>query len=402
MPALLDRAEPNLVALLVPRWKTLLVCAALGLGAGVAYALVAPAWYEARLAVLPSQDGENSKLAKVAALGAVAGLSPTVSNEVQRIHAVLSSVSVADAVIAKFDLQGRYGLGSLERTRKRLQEHCNASIELKAGIVALTCEDRDPVIARDLAAYFGEVGNQVFERITVSTARGERRFLEEMVGKTKDDVDRASTALREFQERHRVLDLPAQSKAVISAMATLEGDLISKRLQLSYLRGFASADEPRVRQLSDQTAIEERELRRLESSSDAKGDPKSPNADDDHGSAGFFPEALRVPGLRFELEQLLRTQTIQETVYGVLTERLAMARVDEARDTAAFQILDAPTVPTIASRPRGARIAGLATAGGLAAGVVFLLAPTWWRRRVLPVIRPEVRPDMRPTKELGS
>lgn len=375
----------DFAATLIPRWKTLLICAALGLALGVGYAVLAPAWYEARLAVLPAQDGENSKLAKVAALGAVAGLSPTVSNEVQRIHAVMTSVSVADAVIAKFDLKTRYGAKSLEKARKRLQEHCGATIELKAGIVALTCEDTEPEVARDLAAYFGEVGNAVFERITVSTARGERKFLEQMVAKTKDDVDRSSSALRAFQEQHHVLDLPAQSKAVISAMATLQGDLISKRLQLSYLQGFASAEEPRVRQLSAQTAITERELRRLESDNA----DKKPESDD----AAFFPEALRVPALRFELEKLLRAQKLDETVYGMLTERLAMARVDEARDTAAFQILDAPTTPTTPIRPRGTRIAALAALGGLAAGVLFLLAPIWWRRRVL---------QDRPAKEIGS
>lgn len=382
MPALRGSMELDLAAQLLPRWRTLLVCAALGLAAGVGYALVAPAWYEARIAVLPAQDGEGSKLAKVAALGAVAGLSPTVSNEVQRIHAVLTSVSVADSVIDKFDLMERYGARSMEKARKRLTEHCGAAIELKAGIVTVTCEDQDPIVARALTAAFGEVGNEVFERITVSTARGERRFLEQMVAKTREDVDRSSSALREFQERHHVLDLPAQSKAVISAMATLQGDLISKRLQLSYLQGFASAEEPRVRQLSDQAAIEERELRRLEHS----------RADGDD-SADFFPDALRVPGLRFELEKLLRAQKIDETVYGLLTERLAMARVDEARDTAAFQILDAPTVPTTPSRPRAQRIVALATVAGLAAGVAFLLVPVWWRRRL--------RQD-RPAKELAS
>jgi len=388
MPPLLESMEVNLAAQLIPRWKVLLVCAVLGLGAGTGYALLAPAWYEARLAVLPSQDGENSKLAKVAALGAAAGLSPTVSNEVQRVHAVLSSVSVAQAVIAKFELQDRYDARSIEAARKQLQEHCTTSIELKAGIVTVTCEDHNPMIACAITAYFGEVGNQVFERITVSTARGERRFLEQMVAKTKEDVDRSSTALREFQERNHVLDLPAQSKAVISAMATLQGDLISKRLQLSYLKGFASAEEPRVQQLVEQAAIADRELRRLESSSTG----------DDHDNPKFFPGALRVPGLTFELAQLMRTQKIDETVYAMLNERLAMTRVDEARDTAAFQILDAPTIPTTPSRPRRARAAALATVAGLAAGVVFVLAPVWWRRRVLPVFRQ----GNRTTKELGS
>lgn len=396
MPALRDSVEPNLVALLIPRWKALLVCTALGLAAGAGYALVAPEWYEARLAVLPSQDGENSKLAKVAALGAAAGLSPVVSTEVQRIHAVLTSVSVEDDVIAKFQLQQRYGARSIEQTRKRLREHCSTSIELKAGIVALTCEDRDPQFARDLTAYFGEVGNSVFERITVSTARGERRFLEQMVAKAQDDVDRSSRALREYQERHRVLDLTAQSKAVISAIAELEGDLISKRLQLSYLRGFASPDEPRVRQLSEQTAIVERELRRLESSE--PGDGHGAGSAGSAGSAEFFPEALSVPGLRFELEQLLRAQKIHETVYAMLTQRLAMTRVDEARDTPAFQILDAPTIPTAPSRPHLTRVAALGMVGGVALGLAWIFAPTWWRRRV----RPMLRQDTRPMKEIGS
>jgi tyrosine-protein kinase Etk/Wzc len=387
-PELRESVEPSPVAHLIPRWRTVLVCAALGLGAGIGYSLVAPEWYEARLAVLPSQDGENSKLAKLAALGAAAGLSPTVSTEVQRIDAVLSSVSVADTVIARFGLQQRYAARSIEDTRKRLKEHCGTKIELKAGVVVLSCEDQDPQVARDLSAYFGDVGNAVFERITVSTARGERRFLEQMVGKTQDDVDRSSRALRDYQERHRILDLPAQSSAVISAMATLEGDLISKRLQLTYLRGFASAEEPRVRQLSEQVAIGERELHRLESSS----------AGDGRGSAEFFPEALRVPGLRFGLEQLMRAQKLNETVYAMLTQRLAMARADEARDTAAFQILDAPTVPTRPSRPRRVQVIPLATAGGLAGGVLWILAPIWWRRRVLPVIKQ----DPRPTKEIRS
>jgi tyrosine-protein kinase Etk/Wzc len=397
MPELREPGDQSPLALLLPRWKTLLVCAAIGLGAGVGYVLMAPEWYEARLAVLPSQDGENSKLAKIAALGAAAGVSPQVSTEIQRVHVVLTSVSVADAVIAKFELQRRYGARSIEDTRKRLTKHCIISIELKAGIVTVECEDRDPQTARDLTAYFGEVGNAVFERITVSTARGERRFLEQMVEKTKADVERSSTELRDFQERRHVLDLPAQSTAVISAMATLDGDLISKRLQLQYLEGFASREEPRVRQLSDQIAIGERELRRLESSKRDGGDSTGSGSADRDG-AEFFPEAQRVPGLRYQLELLLRAQKIHETVYAMLNQRLAMARVDEARDTAAFQILDAPTVPTTRSRPRRALAVALAMGGGLSAGVALILGPIWWRRRVLPTLNQ----DASLKKEIGS
>ena len=140
-----------------------------------------------------------------------------------------------------------------------------------------------------------------------------------------------------------------------------------------------------MQQLSEQVSIVERELKRLESSKD-----------DDRGTE-FFPDALSVPGLRFELEQLLRAQKIHETVYSMLTQRLAMTRVDEARDTPAIQILDAPTVPTTPARPRGTRVIPLGTAGGLVVGALFILAPSWWRRRVRAVLKPD-----RASKELGS
>ena len=71
-------------------------------------------------------------------------------------------------------------------------------------------------------------------------------------------------------------------------------------------------------------------------------------------SANFFPNAMSVPELRFELEQLMREQKIEETVFGLMTQRYEMASVDEARDTSTFQILDHPTLPTYRSRPTAA------------------------------------------------
>jgi uncharacterized protein involved in exopolysaccharide biosynthesis len=70
----------------------------------------------------------------------------------------------------------------------------------------------------------------------------------------------------------------------------------------------------------------------------------------------MFPPALSVPKLRFELAQLYREQKTQETLYYLLTQRYEMARVDEARDTSTFQIIDHATLPTHKVRPRRAFI----------------------------------------------
>jgi capsule polysaccharide export protein KpsE/RkpR len=311
-------------------------------------------------------------LGVLASLPGVEAFSAAVPSDVQRIQAVLTSNSVSDEVIAKFKLQERYGTSHIEHTRLALREHCITNVDRKSNLVDLTCEDTVPEDAMAMAAYYGEVGNRIFARISASSAHEERKFLEAQVGIARTNVDESSRKLREFQEQHHVVDLGEQSKAVISAMASLEGELVSKQLQLSYLRGFSSPTESSIVQLQQQIGIMEAKLKQLENSQPTVA--VLPPAGSATGpDAKFFPDAIRLPQLRFELEQLLREQKIHETVFLLMTQRFETARVDEARDTSTFQILDSPTLPTYRSRPKRRTSALFGLAGGLGGGVALLL-----------------------------
>jgi capsule polysaccharide export protein KpsE/RkpR len=294
---------------------------------------------------------------------------------------VLASTSVADEVIDKFGLDARYETAHREQTRTALAEHCASFVDRKSGVVSLTCEDKDPAEAKAIAESFGEVGNRVFGRVSVSSAREERAFLEQQVVKARHDVDDASRKLREFQEQHKIIDLPEQSKAVISAMAQIKGEMVSKQIELGYLSGFSGRGESNVQQLEQQIAVMSDKLRQLEETQAARGSGAGSAAT--AGSANFFPNAMRVPELRFELEQLMREQKIEETVFGLMTQRYEMAKVDEARDTSTFQILDHPTLPTYRSRPRRTRSAMFGLGIGFVVACSWILLPAWWRRRVV-------------------
>lgn len=377
------------VALLAAKWRAVAVLGALGGATGLTYGLVAPKWYEATLTVVPSQKSSSPALGLLANLPGADALGASSSTDVQRIQAVLRSNSVADEVIAKFDLKTTYYTPHIEHARLALWEHCSTSADRKSGVVTLTCEDHNPDKAMRIAAYFGEVGNRVFGRISASSAREERKFLETQVVKARNDVDTASRELQEFQEKHKIVDLPEQSKAVISAMASVEGDLVSKQLELSYLSSFSSRSEANVVQLQQQIAIMEAKLKELENSQTAiEPSPDVPaNSGRASGSAAnapnakFFPDAMRVPELRFQLEQLLRAQKIKETVFFLLTQRFETAKVDEARDTSTFQILDQPTLPTYRSRPRPKRLGILGLFAGLSLVAAWVVGPAWWRNR---------------------
>lgn len=380
----------DLVALALSRWRTIVLCAALGVSAAVVYGFLAPPWYEARLTVVPSQKSGNPAMSMLANLPGAEILGSSSSTDVQRIQAVLTSNSVADEVIAKFDLKKRYDSSHLEHARIALWKHCSASADRKSGVVSLTCEDQEPELAMGMATFFGEVGNRVFGRISASSAREERRFLEGQVVKARKDVDESSRRLRSFQEKYRVVDLGEQSKAVISAMASIKGELVAKQLQLSYLSSFSSRTEASVVQLEQQIRIMEAKLKQLEDSnpvlavvpaSQGSGSAAPPSSKAGALPPNFFPDAMRVPELRFELEQLFREQKIHETIFFLMTQRFETAKVDEARDTSTFQILDQPTLPTYRARPKFKKLILLGLIGSVGFAMALIVLPVWWRRR---------------------
>jgi len=356
----------------------------LGGGAAVAYCLLAPNWYLATLTVVPAQTSDSAMSSLVSKLPIAIDTVPTT---VQRIDAVLNSASVADEVIEKFKLKDRYDESASELARAALWGHCSTSVNRKASLVTLSCEDKDPKVAMEIAAYFGEVGNRAFGRVSASSAREERKFLETQVAKARADVEDASQKLRDFQEQHKIIDLPEQSKAVISAMASLKGEMLSKQLELSYLTSFSSRTESSVVQLEQQIAIINSKLSQLEASQASIPGPgpapaKSMGAGSGSGnSAQFFPGAMNVPELRLQLEYLLREQKINETIFFLMSQRYAVAKVDEARDTSTFQILDQPTLPTIKTRPHRIRVAAAGLIAGIAFGCALILVPAWVRKR---------------------
>lgn len=352
--------------LLLRRWRTIAGFALLGLVAGGIYATVATRWYAATITVIPAQRSPQEG-------GAAAGLAfgpDALVTDVQRIKWVLVGSAVRDAVIDKLALGTYYRTSDRQHTREVVAQRCTASSNKEAELVTLTCEDTDPEHAAKLAECFGEEGNRVFGSISVSSAREERKFLEAQVAQIRKDLDEASRKLREFQRSYKVIDLPEQSKAVISAMAAIEGEVLSKQLALSYAAGFSDGSESNVVQLRSQLGVLTARLRQLETTGTMK-------------RSDFFPAAMSVPDLRFQLDELVREQKLQETLFFAVTQRYETAKVDEARDTSTFQILDHATVPLHTSRPDPIKLAELGGIAGLAFAAAWILIPIWWSRRTL-------------------
>jgi len=350
--------------------------------AGGLYGFLAPRWYRSVLSVVPASSPKPSGLASLAGMdpgGLAAGLGVSLGGgaDVARIAAVLQSVTVTDAVIDKFDLKKRYGERYQETAREELWTHCDVRTLPKPNLVQLSCEDKDPEFVPVLLGYFAQIGNQAFRRVGVSSASEEVRFLEKRGVELRQQADRAAVEVRTFQEKHQIVDLDSQAKAVVASVATLNAERISRQMQLEYARTFSSADEAGTRQIESQLSVVDDKLRDLEYSPEQARPDAVPGGVKTRKGPGMFPAALAVPQLRSEYERLYRDRKVAETTLVLALDRLEGAKAAEARDVSTFVVLDSPPLPTRKTRPR-ILVSLLVGAGlGLGASVAF----SWWVAR---------------------
>lgn len=361
------------------RWRIgalTLVCAVLG----VLYGILAPKWYRSVLTVMPAKSpraGISSVLGGELG-GLAAGLADSTlgtSTEAARVAAVLQSIGVTDAVIGRFDLFHRYGEKYQETTRAALWRHCEVKTLVKPGLVQLSCEDKDPRFVQQMLQFFAEYGNQVFRRVGVTSASEEVRYLEKHVGELTDQADEVAVRMREFQEKHQIVDLDTQSKAVVSALAALNSQRITKQLELEYARTFSSRGEATLRQLQSQLSVMDDKVRDLEQVSEAPPDPIEKRAKHGTDPNGMFPAALAIPKLRAELVKLYRDQKVSEASLVFALERLEAARANEARDVSTFLVLDPPALPSRHSRPK----TSVSLLAGVLVGLALAVCIEWWR-----------------------
>lgn len=355
-----------------------LACAAVGGVVG----LVKPRWYQATVSVVPARQQRGSGIAGLLGgdLSSLAGgleASLGGSADAARIGAVIQGTSVSDAAIEKFDLKDRYGARNQEAARETLWRLCSVRTLPKPNIVQVTCEDQDPRFVKELLDFITSQGNEVLRRVNAGSAGEEVRFLEKRVAELRQQADEAATRMRDFQEANKIVDLDSQARALVTSVAGLNAQRLSKQVELGYVRSFSSPDEASARNLATQLDILEGELRDLEAPRAPSADASARPASARDRAKGMLPAAQAVPRLRAEYEKLFRDRKVAEASLVFALDRLEGARAAQARDVSTFVVLDPPVVPTRKSRPSGA----VHALGGAFLGFAVSFVYRAWRGR---------------------
>ena len=340
----------DILALLASQKRFILrfVVSAAVLSTAVAFLL--PVRYEASIVMMPPQQnssvgsallgqlGNTGSLGSLAPLASLAGGTLGIKNPADMYVSLLTSRTVEDGLIQRFNLMAEYDEKRMSDARKVLESRTTAVAGTKDGLIRLSVEDRDPRRAAELANGYVEEFRKLSVSLAITEAARRRLFFEQQLQQAKDSLSIAEEAMRSTQQSTGVLQIDSQARSLIESAAVLRGQVVAKQVQIQSMRSFAAEDNPRLVLAKQELAALQAQLERLAGSQH------------DAGSDIILSKG-RVTGSGLEYVRRLRDLKYNETVFELLAKQFEIAKLDEAREGSIVQVVDTAVPPDKRSSP---------------------------------------------------
>jgi tyrosine-protein kinase Etk/Wzc len=308
-----------------------------------------PPTYTAKTQFLPPQQQQSAAASLLASLGSLGGLAGAVGgikNPADQFLAYMKSVTLQDALIERFKLLERYEVKTKLDARLALTGNVLA-VSGKDGLISVEVDDKDPKFAADLAnAYVEELG-KLLGKLATTEAQQRRLFFEKQLTLAKDKLIQSEIALKATGVSGSVLK--SNPASAVAAVAGLQASVTAQEVKLGAMRGYLAEIAPDFKQAMNELSNLRAQL--------AKQEKDSPSTAGKASTEGDYITKYR----EFKYN---------ETLFELFAKQFELAKVDEAREGAVIQVLDAAQPPERKSKPKKAMIAIIAS---LAAGFALLL-----------------------------
>jgi uncharacterized protein involved in exopolysaccharide biosynthesis len=351
-----------------------------GLLAGTLIAFLIPARYESTARLMPPDNAQTGGLAMAAAaLSGGAGGLGGITSDVLGIKSssdifvgILSSRTVQNKLIQKFDLKKVYGDRGMEDAGRDLAERTGISVDRKSQIISLTVRDHDPKRAAAMGQAYVEELNRLVAELSTSSARRERMFLEERLKAVNQDLETAEKDFSEFASKNAAIDVKEQGKAMVEAAATLQGQLIAAESEFQGLKQIYTDNNVRVRSVKARIDELKHQLDKLGGKGESMTEVSSQPSD------SLYPSIRKLPLLGVTYADLYRRTRVQEAVFETLTKEYELAKVQEAKEIPTVKVLDAANIPEKKSYPPRLLIIFMGMAFAFAAATTWVFGKATW------------------------
>jgi tyrosine-protein kinase Etk/Wzc len=352
----------DLLIVLAERKRTIFWITAIFSISAIIISLVLPKRYRASVILLPPQQNSSaltSQLGNLGGMAAIAGGSLGLRNANEMYVAMLRSRTVEDAMVQHFGLMQEYRAKFLTDTRGAFEKHANVDGSGKDGLIHITIEDRDPNRAAELANGYVEQFRLLSEHLAITEASQRRLFFEQQLQQAKDNLASAEEALKLTEQKTGLIQLDSQARALIDSAESLRAQIAGKEVQIQSLRTFATNENSQLIQAQQELVGLQAQLAKLGGSQSM--------------DAGLMVPKGQVPAAGIEYIRKMRDVKYCETIFDILARQFEIAKLDEAKQGALVQVIDAAVPPDRRSSPKRSLIVILATAVGFVFGLFWVL-----------------------------
>lgn len=315
------------LAALRGQWKWLLAASIVSGGLGVGASFLVKPSFTARATIMPPQQQSSNLSALAGSLGALSGLAGIggVKSTADQYVAMLSSVTVTDRIIDKFDLMTLYDMKYRSDVRKKLNAGVvTVASSKKDGLITIDVEDHEPQRAADMVTAYVEELKALTNRLAVTEAQQRRVFFERQLAETRDKLTQAQIALQ--SSGIDAAAVKSEPRAAADAYAKARAELTTAEVKLQALSANLAPQAPELLQQQAVVGALRREVGALESRQGA--------------------------GQNADYVSRYREFKYQETLFDVYARQFELARLDESREGALIQVIDPALVPDKKSKPK--------------------------------------------------
>lgn len=305
-----------------------------------AMTMLLPNIYSASAILLPPQQAQSSAGAILSQLGGAASLAGNLTglkNPNDLYIGMLRSRTVADKLVARFNLKSVYETESQEKVRKALAADTSIASG-KDGLIVISVEGKDKKLVAPLTNAYVEELAQLNKVLAVTEAGRRRFFYERQLDIAKNQLAQAEQSLKAGLESGGVVSVDSDSRALVETIARIRAQISAKEIQLGSLQAFVTSSNPEYRRVQEELGSLRTELSRLENGRDPKSD----------GNQG------KQMGL--ENVKILRDVKYYQMLYELLAKQYEVARLDESKDSSIIQVLDNAIEPERKVKPGRAAI----------------------------------------------
>ena len=332
----------DLLIVLAERKRSIFLTTILGvLIAWIVVLFVHPS-FTAYALIMPPQQGQSGA-ALVSQLGGLAagaglggGLQQRDPNDL--FLGLMRSVTLEDALIQRFNLQKVYKATKMSTTRAILEGRSKFLVQ-KGGLISIAVTDEDPNRAAQIANAYVDELHKMNSRIAIGDAALRRIFFAEQLSEEKDRLAEAEIALKKTEEETGAIAPAGQTSVVISQVAQLQSQIISREVQLETLRTSSTEQNPDVIRANNELESLRDKLHALQ------------NARQGHELGDITLSPRGVPQAQLEYIRKQRDVSYHTLLFDLIARQFEGARLDEAKAAPLIQLVDPAMPPDRKSAP---------------------------------------------------